>query len=193
MSKKDEIIRILEKKRKALYKIFRWGYGWRSYREADAELQRLGIIEQYKKRFNSDIPEKKIYSKVHMDKDLVIASEEIICPNCGQNNSSYRVRCTSCGNELPKCIICKRRVSGENLVFCPFCSAPYHLGEFLEWLKTKANCPNCKKELDLWEFQNILKNQDQIEENSSNECPRCNFMMPNDSKFCINCGLQIKD
>ena len=156
------------------------------------ELERKGIIEQYGKRFKSDIPEKKIYSKVHLDK-AVLAPEKIICPNCGNQNSPYRLICDSCRNEIPKCNICKKRISGSYLVNCPFCKAPFHKDEILEWLKTKAFCPSCKKELDLWEFQDILKKQKDMEEKTSVKCPKCKSLIPKNSKFCINCGLQIKD
>ena len=75
--------------------------------------------------------------------------------------------------------------------FCPFCNAPYHRIEFFEWLKVKAYCPNCKKQLDLWDFQRYLKMQGEIEKISYKICPNCKKQVPTDAGFCISCGIKL--
>ncbi|MFX0132380.1 MAG: hypothetical protein ACFFDN_01915 [Candidatus Hodarchaeota archaeon] len=96
-------------------------------------------------------------------------------------------------NGFPKCLICRKSIIGEEIVFCPFCNAPYHKKEFLEWLKVKAHCKICKKELDMWEFQKHSEKHEHIEEISSIKCQKCKNLIPSDSRFCIFCGVKILD
>ena len=75
------------------------------------------------------------------------------------------------------------------MALCPFCYAPYHKLEFLEWLKVKANCKVCNKELDLWEFQ---KTQGKIlDEKFLKKCKKCLNNNPNDAMFCVYCGEEL--
>ncbi|MEM1659156.1 MAG: hypothetical protein QXK94_09000 [Candidatus Jordarchaeales archaeon] len=47
-----------------------------------------------------------------------------------------------------KCVVCLCEVKpSEDILTCPFCGAIGHRSHFLEWLKVKALCPNCKKSL----------------------------------------------
>ena len=117
----------------------------------------------------------------------------MICSSCGNENPETSKICKSCLNTIPNCLICNRAISAEQIVHCPFCNASYHKVEFFEWLKVKAICKNCNRELDLWEFQKYLEKDEYVKENSSMECPKCKKSIPGDSSFCIFCGLKIKN
>jgi hypothetical protein len=139
-----------------------------------------------------DLSNDKIYQKVHLDKEFTIPTKSLICSSCGNENPEDSKICKSCLNNIPKCLICYRAISAEQIVHCPFCNANYHKTEFFEWLKVKAICKNCNKELDLWEFQKYSKKHEHLEAIASIKCPKCKKLIPNDSDFCIFCGLKIK-
>jgi len=47
-----------------------------------------------------------------------------------------------------KCVVCLGEVKpGDDVVVCPSCGAMGHRGHFLELLKVKAICPNCKRNI----------------------------------------------
>ena len=115
--------------------------------------------------------------------------KNLICINCDHPNLNYAKFCEVCGNKFEECAICGLKI-GKDIVLCPFCKAPYHKSEFLEWLKVKAHCKKCNKEIDMWEFQKYLAGQDV--ENKSLKCPNCGFLLPMDADFCVNCGVKLK-
>lgn len=86
----------------------------------------------------------------------IYSSKSIICPYCGKYNLIGSKTCKFCFKQFPICVICDRLITENDIVYCPFCNSPFHKREFLEWLKIKAYCKNCKKELDLWEFQKFI-------------------------------------
>ncbi len=139
-----------------------------------------------------NLSNEKIHEKVHLSEEFEIPSKPLICSSCGNANPRSAKICKSCLNNIPKCLICNRTISAEQIVYCPFCNANYHKAEFFEWLKVKAICKNCNKELDLWEYQKYLEKDEYIKESSSIECPKCKKSIPSDSSFCIFCGLKIK-
>jgi len=55
-----------------------------------------------------------------------------------------------------KCVICLGDIKpGEKILMCPKCGAIGHEDHFLEWIKVKALCPNCRsilREKDLKRF-----------------------------------------
>ncbi|MFX0136233.1 MAG: zinc ribbon domain-containing protein, partial [Candidatus Hodarchaeota archaeon] len=69
--------------------------------------------------------------------------------------------------------------------------ASAHKLEFLEWLKIKAKCPSCERELDIWEFQKILEQNKEVDEKYPLACPNCKKYIPIDANFCIYCGFKI--
>ena len=76
-----------------------------------------------------------------------------ICPVCESNVRNLKV-CRKCGYEIERCKICSKIFKLDDIIVsCPFCSQRFHRNEFLEWLKIKAFCPNCRTEMDLWEFK----------------------------------------
>ena len=115
------------------------------------------------------------------------------CPNCGYENLSNSEECSHCLARFPRCFICRRLIISKDVVFCPLCNAPFHKSEFLEWLKVKAHCKICKKELDIWEFQKYLDQHEQLDEIYSIKCPECKKLISPDSNFCIFCGVKILD
>ncbi len=155
------------------------------------ELERKIMTETLRKRFDTEIPESEIYPKVHVDQESFITNEELKCSFCGCESPAHSFLCQTCGKEFPKCNLCKRKISSENLSHCPFCNMPFHKDEFLEWLKNEAKCPNCKKEIDMLEFQKILHSVEVKKANDSKFCPNCNKQTPLDSQFCIFCGFKL--
>ncbi len=137
-----------------------------------------------------DLIKPRIFEKVRLDEEFMVPSEPLTCPVCGYQNLNVSRICKSCSYNFPSCIICNRVIGGEELVFCPYCNSPYHKLEFFEWLKIKANCPRCNRDLDLWEFQKFLEHEE-VEINSSKLCHKCKKIIPKDSDFCIFCGIKI--
>jgi len=75
------------------------------------------------------------------------------CPVCSSNVKGLKV-CRKCGYEIERCKICSKIIKlDDEIVECPYCGEKFHRDEFLEWLKIKAFCPNCRTEMDLWEFK----------------------------------------
>ncbi len=131
---------------------------------------------------------KKRPFKIRQDTEKVLKLSK--CPVCkAPLKDSSSDFCESCNTKLIKCPICKQPINKENLIFCPFCSSPFHKTEFLEWLKVHANCPRCKNELDMWEFQKHL--EESKNELSKIQCPECKKFIPNDCNYCIFCGFKI--
>jgi len=55
-----------------------------------------------------------------------------------------------------RCIVCLNEVKpDEKVVSCPFCGKTGHKDHFLEWVKVKAICPNCKKNIRESELTNV--------------------------------------
>ncbi|MFX1452290.1 MAG: zinc ribbon domain-containing protein [Promethearchaeota archaeon] len=75
-----------------------------------SEFERQQLLENYGKRFASDIPEKKIYPKVHLNEFLDSEKSEgqikenllYHCPNCKKNIPDDSRFCIYCGTELKK-------------------------------------------------------------------------------------------
>lgn len=75
------------------------------------------------------------------------------CPVCAEYVGSMKT-CRKCGYEINRCKICSKIIRlDDDMVACPYCGVQFHRNEFLEWLKIKAFCPNCRTEMDLWEFK----------------------------------------
>lgn len=52
--------------------------------------------------------------------------------------------------EAERCIVCLLPIKpGEKTIFCPYCGSQAHRIELLEWVKTKGNCPFCKRKLSM--------------------------------------------
>ncbi len=121
--------------------------------------------------------------------EINFRSKYLICDICNHKNDISNIVCASCNTKFNRCPICKHPISKEDLVFCPFCNSSFHKTEFLEWLKIYANCPRCKKELDMWEFQKYL--EESKSELSQIQCSACKKLIPIDCKYCIFCGARI--
>ncbi|MHA1383345.1 MAG: RING finger protein, partial [Candidatus Helarchaeota archaeon] len=75
------------------------------------------------------------------------------CPVCGSNVRNLKT-CRKCGYDIVRCKICSKIIKlDDDIIECPYCGEQFHRDEFLEWLKIKAFCPNCRTEMDLWEFK----------------------------------------
>ena len=86
------------------------------------------------------------------------------CPNCGnivRENEKYCYKCgfpLSSGEErhfavfiAPEiekkiCQICYKPIE-RDLVFCPNCLNPFHVGHLYSWVKKEGSCPICKTKL----------------------------------------------
>ncbi len=80
-----------------------------------------------------------------------------LCPVCASPVKNLKI-CKKCGYEIERCKICTKLIKLDDiLATCPYCGEKFHREEFLEWLKIKASCPNCKSEMDLWEFRRDTK------------------------------------
>ncbi|MFX0135102.1 MAG: zinc ribbon domain-containing protein [Candidatus Hodarchaeota archaeon] len=157
----------------------------------DSEESAINEFETPNSSLTSGI--KNIHPKVHLDDSFIDHSKPLTCPVCNYKNPSESKLCISCYSKFLKCSICEKQISKEDLVFCPYCSAPYHEREFLEWLKVKAHCKNCKNDLDLWDFQIYLEEREKDYELHSKMCIKCKKHIPMDANFCIYCGLKIFD
>lgn len=145
-----------------------------------------GLTDEEQKQIILD----KLKNRVKLGEEFLTPTKFIICPTCNSENLIDSKICKSCSNYFPICIICRKVVSKEDLIYCSFCNAPSHRLEFLEWLKVKAYCPNCKRELDVWEFQKYIKEQN-FQHLDSKICKKCKKNIPNDALFCIYCGIKV--
>lgn len=144
-------------------------------RESKHPTLSLGLGDQDKLtqpqvEFSETIDRTQLIPQIHeksRNNNVETSLDLIICPICSQKNPNTSRICKNCFNEFLTCLICKRSISSEDQAFCPFCGASYHRIEFLEWLKVKAYCINCKKRLDMWEYQKFLKKSDTIGDNFS--------------------------
>ncbi|MHA1381246.1 MAG: zinc-ribbon domain-containing protein [Candidatus Helarchaeota archaeon] len=93
--------------------------------------------------------------------------------------------------EFPKCFLCNKEIDKSNFVICPFCDSAFHKAEFLEQLKVKGFCPNCKHEINLWKFEEYLKQKDKSTDISYKRCVNCNKEILKGAKFCIYCGEEV--
>ncbi|MFX0139549.1 MAG: hypothetical protein ACFFDN_38260 [Candidatus Hodarchaeota archaeon] len=88
-----------------------------------------------------------------------VEDNQNLCPMCQSKIQVESNFCINCGYKLKFCLICKRYIKNEKeIAKCPFCNQEFHKTEFLEWIKIKASCAACEKQIDLWEFQNMYKN-----------------------------------
>ncbi len=135
--------------------------------------------------------EEKILPKVKLGKGFYKLYKYTICPVCNKKNLLTSSTCKYCLTKFARCNLCQNYIGKEDVVYCPSCKATYHKLEFLEWLKVKAFCVRCKKELDLWEFQKYLEENKQEGQLPSKFCINCGRYIPIDANFCIYCGLKF--
>jgi len=96
--------------------------------------------------------------KISISKDL----PQDLCPVCEAPIKNLKI-CNKCGYEIERCKICTKLIKlDDELVSCPYCGEKFHRQEFLEWLKIKAFCPNCRSEMDLWEFKEKYGDNEKI-------------------------------
>ncbi|MBD3192567.1 MAG: hypothetical protein GF308_18145 [Candidatus Heimdallarchaeota archaeon] len=70
------------------------------------------------------------------------------CSKCGSPLTKEEERCSECGTEVLRYIVCKLPVSfGERVGKCSQCGGEGHLTHFQEWRKTEGKCPRCLQEL----------------------------------------------
>ncbi|MFX0134896.1 MAG: hypothetical protein ACFFDN_14740 [Candidatus Hodarchaeota archaeon] len=85
-----------------------------------------------------------------------------LCPVCESSVKNLKV-CKKCGYEIERCKICSKLIKlDDRLAICDYCGEKFHEQEFLEWLKIKAFCPNCRAEMDLWEFKRKHRNEGMV-------------------------------
>ena len=134
--------------------------------------------------------EKKDLYKIKWDGTVYDLSPKFKCPICEHENPRDAKMCKFCKNEFQTCKICGKNLGKDEVVYCPNCNAEFHKEEFLEWLKVRAHCKICNIEIDLWEFQKYLKEQN-LHQLESKMCLKCGKKIPVDAKFCISCGVKI--
>lgn len=119
----------------------------------------LVLIEQSKDRIKLEskiTPNFNLEEQPEISNKIISAQVDVkkICPIFNEPIQEGAKFCVNCGNELKICEICHYYIkNNDEISICPFCKTEFHKTEFLEWLKIKAACPICKKEIDLWEFQ----------------------------------------
>ncbi|MHA1298491.1 MAG: hypothetical protein ACTSO9_03510 [Candidatus Helarchaeota archaeon] len=62
------------------------------------ELEKQYISELLRSRFDTNLPDRKIYPKVHMNEDSFKEHKELICQNCKKDvspNSKFCIHCSS--------------------------------------------------------------------------------------------------
>ncbi|MFB0563847.1 MAG: RING finger domain-containing protein, partial [Candidatus Lokiarchaeia archaeon] len=71
------------------------------------------------------------------------------CQFCGADIPENANFCIFCGGARARCSICNNELgSGDVVVSCPHCGAQGHRDHFLEWIKIRGTCPNCKEGLN---------------------------------------------
>ncbi len=101
----------------------------------------IGIYHELEQVFSKNIDRKQSSKKSIMDSLQ-------ICPICNDQQSILVRQCTKCKTLLDFCKLCKRGFSNEdNKTTCPYCDSYFHYSHILEYLKTKGQCPVCKKSL----------------------------------------------
>lgn len=118
-------------------------YMWLEYRSRESPVKNLEDL----------VSKSRSKSKSSGVKSIPLETKPDTCPVCQADIKNLKV-CKRCGFEIHKCRICSRIIKlDDDLVRCPYCGEKFHREEFLEWLKIKAFCPNCKVQMDLWEFR----------------------------------------
>ena len=90
---------------------------------------------------------------VEYSKNSMLKSEGYFCPTCGTKINRNTNKCPNCGSKLEgensslQCPIC-RSAKIEEFIECPVCKTRFHRRCFLEWIKIKGICPNCKRPID---------------------------------------------
>jgi endogenous inhibitor of DNA gyrase (YacG/DUF329 family) len=70
------------------------------------------------------------------------------CPGCGKALYEESNFCPYCGFKLEKCMVCNLIIDKyQEISKCPHCASLAHRDHLLEYLKIKAHCPMCGKEL----------------------------------------------
>ena len=68
------------------------------------------------------------------------------CFFCEEELNEKETYCTSCGEDIPQCCVCKRNIyANANVLQCPKCRTKAHASHIIEWLKSIGSCPNCKE------------------------------------------------
>jgi hypothetical protein len=72
-----------------------------------------------------------------------------MCPECEATILAETNVCPHCGAPQPVCIVCQNSVVPiDSTLSCPHCRGRAHRIHFLEYLKVKGICPQCKVDLD---------------------------------------------
>ena len=75
-------------------------------------------------------------------------SESVKCLYCNSEIPKDANFCIFCGRARTRCSVCNTNiVPGDSIVGCPHCGAQGHRDHFLEWIKIRGTCPNCKEKL----------------------------------------------
>ena len=136
-----------------IFAIFIIFYLWLENQKKKRNVETIGDLVS-----RSNVPIEKRGEVPSIPKDL----PPNYCPVCGTNVKNQKV-CSKCGYDIVRCKICQKIIKlDEDIVECPYCGEQFHRGEFLEWLKIKAFCPNCRTEMDLWEFKKDKSDDEQI-------------------------------
>lgn len=72
-----------------------------------------------------------------------------MCPECEATILAEATVCPHCNSPQPVCTVCNNSIVPlDSTLSCPHCGGRAHRIHFLEYLKVKGTCPNCRANLD---------------------------------------------
>lgn len=90
---------------------------------------------------------KHLYNKYYVHKATTPLGKAE-CQHCGSLIPEKANPCPRCGEFREWCAVCKMDIApGEATTKCPHCNTKIHSDHFIEWIKVKGYCPNCKRDL----------------------------------------------
>ncbi len=135
----------------------------RDRRQSRSEYRRVrarsppGKIREWRLRDTraEDIPEDSTHRRAYTQSRLSPTHPQYgeiqlaMCPECEATILAETTVCPHCGTPQPVCIVCQNSIVPlDSTLSCPQCRGQAHRIHFLEYLKVKGKCPQCKTDLD---------------------------------------------
>ncbi|MHA2370946.1 MAG: hypothetical protein ACXADX_19195, partial [Candidatus Hodarchaeales archaeon] len=84
-----------------------------------------------------------------------IRRRKVLCKHCGKHLDAADHYCASCGQEAPRCQVCRLHITLEQAIsLCSNCESPFHEAHWQQWQRMGKGCPVCR---DL--PNNLIKNR----------------------------------